>query len=392
MTGVMWVASRGGLLLQSLALLLSLLSLSASAQDFDYEVEKRTVERLQFYLGDPVATNQVIADFQENGGVANNINMEATDRNLKLALAYSVSQRSQFLIGDSSTAIVIYEDAEPYYLIGASTGSDSSRFFLTSDLTQPCPVDRGVDILCTPVRSSVRDMEGSPMDVVLVKAFEHHLEAGYPEDLLSISIQYMEDVEAPSIYVSQSSVIEQEGGQLAWRVIIVAPGAESTKESTTKCGPIFLAVMCVIGGLVFCIIMFAERKEKEVIVAFFRFTCTLLVCKILRNFDEPKPEGDSKKQIVKDKDEDEPKPQSNKMKCEEGFEKVIAKEKDPMKDQSKQMKGEAGVVKSIAKDEEDSEKHKGKDEDEPKPQSKTAKSEEDTEKAIERDENGQNLN
>jgi hypothetical protein len=84
------VASSGELLFQSWALLFSLLSLSASAQEFNYEVEKRIVERLQFYLGGPVATNQVIANFRENGGFANS--MEASDRNVYLALAYSVSQ------------------------------------------------------------------------------------------------------------------------------------------------------------------------------------------------------------------------------------------------------------------------------------------------------------
>jgi hypothetical protein len=90
MTGVMWVASSGGLLLQSLALLFSFLSLSASAQEFSYEVEKRIVERLHYFLGEPVATNQVIANFRENGGFLNN--MEAADRNLYLAMAYSLPQ------------------------------------------------------------------------------------------------------------------------------------------------------------------------------------------------------------------------------------------------------------------------------------------------------------
>jgi hypothetical protein len=67
-------------------------------------------------------------------------------------------------------------------------------------------------------------MEGDPMDVVIVKAFEQHHKADYPEDLLSISV-HMEDVES-SVYVSQSTLFEQAGAQLTWRVIIVAPGVE----------------------------------------------------------------------------------------------------------------------------------------------------------------------
>jgi hypothetical protein len=90
MKGVMWVVSSGGLLIQSLAFLFSFSSLSASAQEFTYEVEKRIVERLDSFLAEPVATNQVIANFRENGGFANN--MEAADRNVYLALAFGVSQ------------------------------------------------------------------------------------------------------------------------------------------------------------------------------------------------------------------------------------------------------------------------------------------------------------
>jgi hypothetical protein len=60
------------------------------AQQFNYEVEKRILERLEFYLGGPVATNQLIANFRANGVFRNN--MEAVDRDQYLVIAYSVSQ------------------------------------------------------------------------------------------------------------------------------------------------------------------------------------------------------------------------------------------------------------------------------------------------------------
>jgi hypothetical protein len=129
-------------------------------------------------------------------------------------------------------------------------------------------------------------MEGDPMDVVIVKAFEQHHEADYPEDLLSISVQ-VEDVKS-SIYVSQSTLFEQEGGQLAWRVIIVEPGVESSTDSITKGDPLFV-VICVIGGLGFFIcsaifwVMFSQRKEKAVIFADWRFTCAFIFGCILLN-------------------------------------------------------------------------------------------------------------
>jgi hypothetical protein len=416
MAGVMWVASRGGLLLQSLALLLSLLSLSASAEELNYEAEKRILERLQFYLGDPVATNEVIAKFRESGGFANNI--EAADRNLNLALTYSFSQRARFLIdsyGDSSTAVVIYEDAEPFYLIGASTGSVSSGKFLTSDLTQPCPFDRGDDVPCTLVRSSVRDIEGSPMDGVLVKAFEHHHEAGYPKDVLSISTEHMKDVES-SVYVSQSTVIEQEGGQLAWRVLTVALGTDSNTDSITKGDPLF-PVMWLIDGLVLCVyaaifwvMMFSGQKEKAVLLAVLRFTCAFVVGCILRifailrftcsfifgyifrNFYKPQSknmmgEDGPEKQLAKDREE--PKPQWKFMLGADDFEHAIAKDEDEPKPPSEKTKTEEGSEKPISKDEVESnpdfEHAIAKDEDESKPPSEKTKSEEDSEKPISKD-------
>jgi hypothetical protein len=180
----------------------------------------------------------------------------------------------------SSTAVVIYEEAKPHYLIGSSTGSAAFRDFLTSDLTQPCPMDQRVP-RCTPVRWSVREMEGGPMDVVLVKAFEQHLKADYPEDLLGTLVE-------SSVYVSQSTLFKQTDAELVWRVIIVAPGTESSADSITKGHPL-LAVICLIGGLGLFIcsaifwVMFSERKEKAVIFADWRFTCAFIFGCILLN-------------------------------------------------------------------------------------------------------------
>jgi hypothetical protein len=64
--------------------------LPSYAQQFNYEVEKRILERLEFYLGGPVATNQLIANFRTNGVFRNNL--EAVDRDQYLGIAYSVSQ------------------------------------------------------------------------------------------------------------------------------------------------------------------------------------------------------------------------------------------------------------------------------------------------------------
>lgn len=59
-------------------------------QSFNFEVEKRIRERLDFFLSGPVDTASVLSKFRRNDGFPNN--MDAADRDLFLALAYSVTQ------------------------------------------------------------------------------------------------------------------------------------------------------------------------------------------------------------------------------------------------------------------------------------------------------------
>lgn len=196
---------------------------------------------------------------------------------------------SQFLIesyGNSSTSVVIYEVAEPNYLIGVSTGSDSARMFLSSDLTKPCPVDRGDDIPCTPVRISVRDLEGDANhDKVLVASSQRHKEAGYPQDLLSVKVSNNID---SMVYVSQSTLYAQSGTELAWRVIIVSPGAKSDTDGITK-GDQLLVAICVVGALGFCTcsiffyIMHQKRRDRAVVFGDWRFTCGFILGCVLLN-------------------------------------------------------------------------------------------------------------
>ena len=61
-----------------------------NANYFNFEVEKRILERLDFYLGGPMNVNEIIHNFRFNDGFPNN--MLASDRDLYLKLAYSVSQ------------------------------------------------------------------------------------------------------------------------------------------------------------------------------------------------------------------------------------------------------------------------------------------------------------
>lgn len=182
--------------------------------------------------------------------------------------------------GKSDTAVIVYEVSEPYYVIAASTGSPSSNLMLSSDLRQPCPVNRGEQTGCEPVRIAIADFgNGDPMDPVLVKAAARHEDEGYPRDLLSIKIS--SDVSTP-VYVSQSTTYTQEGTDLSWRVVVVEPGVESTTDALLK-GDTMFAVVCVIGalGCIICALfagaMYRRRAEKAIVFADWRFTCAFIV-------------------------------------------------------------------------------------------------------------------
>lgn len=141
--------------------------------------------------------------------------------------AFSVEDIASFLIesyGNTDSAVLIFEVAEPHYVIAASTGSPSAKFMLSDDLSKPCPVDSGEKTGCEPVRISVQDFGSqNPMDAVLVKAAEWHEDQGYPQELLVVTVS-----KGMPVFVSQSTIYTQEGTELSWRVVVVEPGVEST--------------------------------------------------------------------------------------------------------------------------------------------------------------------
>lgn len=63
---------------------------ASSSNYFNFEVEKRILERLDFFLGGPVGVNEIIKNFRTNGGFPND--MWAADRDLYLSLAYAMPQ------------------------------------------------------------------------------------------------------------------------------------------------------------------------------------------------------------------------------------------------------------------------------------------------------------
>ena len=71
-----------------LCLFCGILVTFVDAQKFNYEIEKRIRERLDFFLSAPMQTTGIISKFRRNGGFPNM--MQAEDRDLFLQLAYSL--------------------------------------------------------------------------------------------------------------------------------------------------------------------------------------------------------------------------------------------------------------------------------------------------------------
>jgi hypothetical protein len=62
---------------------------SLAGKPFNNEVlQERVLDRLVYYLGDPVATNELLFTYRENDGFAND--MLASDRDAWLKLGYSL--------------------------------------------------------------------------------------------------------------------------------------------------------------------------------------------------------------------------------------------------------------------------------------------------------------
>jgi len=216
---------------------------------------------------------------------------EATGRNVfagVLAVDYRLEDIESFLIENyenATIAVAIYEVADPHYLIATSTGSSSAEFFLTEDLSKPCPDIRGDDVPCSPVRISVGELSGNPMDSVLANAAVANAKANYPQELISFNVENGAD---EGFYVSQSTIYTQPGTGLSWRIVVISPGGVSETDTLTPGQPSFIAV-CILAalGMVVCSfffwVIFSKREEREIVYCDWRFTCAFIFGCILIN-------------------------------------------------------------------------------------------------------------
>ena len=125
-------------------LLLSGLSIS-SAQQFNYEVEKRVLDRLQNYLGDPVLTLDFLRRLLERDGFPHHLN--APDRDEFLAVSHSLQQPLVYYGSETGICVGYYfglgYNREPGYsgYEISDTNRDSITYFKTCVDESGAPVD-----------------------------------------------------------------------------------------------------------------------------------------------------------------------------------------------------------------------------------------------------------
>jgi 7 transmembrane sweet-taste receptor of 3 GCPR len=197
-----------------------------------------------------------------------------------LAIDYTFADIGRFLVegySNSPTHVVVYEQAEPNFLVASSTGRKAASKVLASDESLPCPDDSEDTSLCTVTRESMPKLSGDPFDILLVRAYEEQRDNNYPRELLTVK----EYDDADQLYIVQSSFYRP-GGDLEWIILVISPAGAGTADAVTKDDPLF-GVVCVIASLGFslCLIFFwlfyRHRHERAVILADWRFTSAFLL-------------------------------------------------------------------------------------------------------------------
>lgn len=210
-----------------------------------------------------------------------------------LAVDYTFEDISQFLVDsykDSPTVVVLFEAQEPdNFIVASSTGRKAARKVLATDNYTSCPDDSTDNGGCIVVRKKMKDLEGFPMDSLLVQAFQVQKDANYPRELLSVKTPTRDDIgeyDNHGIYIVQSTPYSP-GGELEWIILVIAPAETGRADYLTKEDSLF-GVVCVVAslGFILCLSMFLSffrlRNERAIILADWRFTSAFLLgCALL---------------------------------------------------------------------------------------------------------------
>ena len=229
-----------------------------------------------------------------------------------LAADILLEQISTFLLeafNGTKFSVAVYEAAEPYYLIGVSTGSEIISYVYKDDPTQLCDPDDepNAEELCAYERVSVDNLQGTTEDTILRKAhqelqdfyswdsndgdyYEEHVCVEEERDEIDIVCVKESDDIQDTTYVATVLTYLQEGANLEWEIIVTMPLERTTEDSIVKGEePNYYILIWVLSifGFIICaglfLVFFCHRNERAVVLQDFRLTSAFLVLSALLN-------------------------------------------------------------------------------------------------------------
>ena len=200
---------------------------------------------------------------------------------------WNITQNLVESYSNTKLLVAVFEDVDPYYMIGSSTGSEASLNVLVSDNTQPC-LDRNSGE-CKAVRVNVLELSGHPMDDIVAKAFRKQRKAGFP--IGTTTVKGGGDV-FEAFYTSETKTVQIPQMDALWRIMAIHPTELKSGDTIMPEDSlfVFVVVIAVVGlgiGLFLFYQFFSRRAMRAVIVSDWRFTsafimgCTLMNAAIL---------------------------------------------------------------------------------------------------------------
>jgi len=189
--------------------------------------------------------------------------------------------------GTRDIVVTVFEVAEPYYLIGASTGINPYQEVLASNEGLSCP--EATDDECVTVRVPANEMDqwnhsASELNRIASLAADAQAVLGFPSSEIAVKTG---DIFSKS-YISRSIMYRGPGTSLDWVVVVSSPMVRETSD-TIQAGDasfITLILMAVAGSLA-CAIMFTlwyrNREKRAVKHGDFVFTSAFILGCILLN-------------------------------------------------------------------------------------------------------------
>ena len=223
---------------------------------FNFEIEKRILERLDYYLGGPMGVNEIVYNFRYNDGFPNNL--LAADRDLYLKLAYSVSQPLVYFGLEDGTCIGYYWSNGYYREPGNSGYSTIIRDNISSgmekhynscinnDTGEPTTCDLPVGAQYIQCKDDLGDDVSGQCDIIEPCEGSDGYEGGDNEDDIKWCRQYtIETAEEALETMIVETILDGDGTNNESIPIITTPTKTNPGTPTSGRGFIPLTNMCM---------------------------------------------------------------------------------------------------------------------------------------------------